>query len=298
MQGSLCLHRGVLWVGRHELTAHVRPFDLDGHALGEGFSFRGDDGAPASVAGLDAGDEHTLWVADSAGGRVQGFNVFGRPTRAVGRGAAGEPDAPGGTAGAQDVVVLAEPDEPARLVACFDGERRHGVQVFDEEGAWVESLRCEGSPLRRFVDARRLGARGRLLYVCERRAGRVQVFRDGDFHFAFRVESAPGRPAEVAAVEPLSDDRLLVAVAGAASAVLLTDGAGRVLRVLAEHGPEEGRVFEPNDLAAEPEPAADEGRRRFAVIDRDAERVQVFTLEGRCYGAFEGLPGEGHRVEP
>jgi hypothetical protein len=25
---------------------------------------------------------------------------------------------------------------------------------------------------------------------------------------------------------------------------------------------------------------------RLAVVDRDGERVQVFTVEGRCYGAF------------
>ncbi len=76
--------------------------------------------------------------------------------------------------------------------------------------------------------------------------------------------------------------------------MLLTDSTGRVLRVLAEHGEAEGQVFEPNDLAAEPvEPNAP---RRFAVIDRDAERVQVLTLDGRCYGSFEGLPGDGHRA--
>jgi hypothetical protein len=27
------------------------------------------------------------------------------------------------------------------------------------------------------------------------------------------------------------------------------------------------------------------------VIDRDGERVQVFTLEGRCHGELEVLPG-------
>ncbi len=294
MQGSLCLHRGVLWVGRHELTAHVRPFDLDGHPLGEGFSFRGEGGAPASAAGIAASGEHTLWIAETSGGRVQGFNVFGRETRALGRGLGAERDAPGSTAGALDVAVLEEEDEPARIVACFEGERRHGVQVFDPEGPWIESLRSEGSPLKTFTDARRLGVQGRLLYVCERRAGRVQVFRDGDFHFAFRVAAAPGHSFEPAAIEPLEDGNLLIATGGAASSVLLTDSTGRVLRVLAEHGEAEGQVFEPNDLAAEPvEPDAP---RRFAVIDRDAERVQVLTLDGRCYGSFEGLPGDGHRA--
>ncbi len=172
MQGSLCLHRGVLWVGRHELTAHVRPFDLDGHPLGEGFSFRGEGGAPASAAGIAASGEHTLWIAETSGGRVQGFNVFGRETRALGRGLGAERDAPGSTAGALDVAVLEEEDEPARIVACFEGERRHGVQVFDPEGPWIESLRSEGSPLKSFTDARRLGVQGRLLYGGARAAFR------------------------------------------------------------------------------------------------------------------------------
>ena len=41
MQGSLCLRGGILYVGRHELTAHVRPYDLDGRPPGAGFPFRG-----------------------------------------------------------------------------------------------------------------------------------------------------------------------------------------------------------------------------------------------------------------
>ena len=40
MQGSLALHRGVLYVGRHEKTAHVSTWDLDGTSRGAGFSFR------------------------------------------------------------------------------------------------------------------------------------------------------------------------------------------------------------------------------------------------------------------
>jgi hypothetical protein len=58
-----------------------------------------------------------------------------------------------------------------------------------------------------------------------------------------------------------------------------------VLRVLAEHGDDGGQVIEPSDVVVEPE--ASDRTRRLAVIDRDGERVQVFTLEGRCHGAFE-----------
>ena len=44
------------------------------------------------------------------------------------------------------------------------------------------------------------------------------------------------------------------------------------------------------DVAVEAGPTQRETR--VAVIDRDAERLQVFTLDGRCLGEFPALPGE------
>ena len=81
-------------------------------------------------------------------------------------------------------------------------------------------------------------------------------------------------------------------MAGDASALLLVDPAGRVMRVLAREplGPgdlEEGSIEQPGDVVVAP--GADDGETRVAAIDRDGERVQVFSLEGRCYGAFLGL---------
>jgi hypothetical protein len=43
----------------------------------------------------------------------------------------------------------------------------------------------------------------------------------------------------------------------------------------AEHG-----LVHPDDVL-EPHPGT-----RVAVLDRDGDRVQVFTLSGRCYGSF------------
>ena len=34
------------------------------------------------------------------------------------------------------------------------------------------------------------------------------------------------------------------------------------------------------------------GAKSVILMDRDAERVQVFNLEGRCYGEVQSLPGE------
>ena len=71
---------------------------------------------------------------------------------------------------------------------------------------------------------------------------------------------------------------------GPASALLLCDASGRILRVLATEGAGAGCVDQPGDVVVE------EGDRdatsRVVVIDREGERVQVFTLEGRCYGSF------------
>jgi hypothetical protein len=94
------------------------------------------------------------------------------------------------------------------------------------------------------------------------------------------------------AVAPLADGRLVLAVGGGKSALLLCDATGHLLRVLARGGSDEGAVFHPSDVVvAEDE---DDRRTRVAVIDRDGDRVQMFTLEGRCYGAFaEGAEGAG-----
>jgi hypothetical protein len=85
-------------------------------------------------------------------------------------------------------------------------------------------------------------------------------------------------------VAPLDDGRLVVAVAGEASALLLLDAAGRLLRVLAEEGEHDGGVFQPAGVAVDA--GGLDASTRLAVVDQDGERVQVFTVEGRCYGAF------------
>ena len=123
-------------------------------------------------------------------------------------------------------------------------------------------------------------------------------------HFAFQIpvndpgdtqrtgSGAGGRAGgfqPVAAV-PLPDGRIVVAQGGVQSALFVVDAAGRLQRVLARTGVEQGCVFEPADVAVE---LSERDRTtRVVAIDMDAERVQVFTLEGRCYGSFQNLPGE------
>ena len=170
------------------------------------------------------------------------------------------------------------------MVVALDGERRHAVQVFDVERGYVHSPRPCGDPHGRFRGVRGIALQGRTLYVAEARGARVQLFRDGSFHFAFSIAVAGDARFEPVSVAPLSDGRLVLACSGPPSALLLVDAAGRLLRVLAEEGSGEGEVSYPADVVVA-EADSDAGS-RLAVIDRDGERVQVFTVEGRCFGAF------------
>ena len=77
MQGSLRLHAGVLFVGRHALTAEVSSHDLDGRPLDTRFRFRDEDAGRSSVDGIDVDADRRLWVADGAAGKVRCFSLFG-----------------------------------------------------------------------------------------------------------------------------------------------------------------------------------------------------------------------------
>jgi hypothetical protein len=188
-----------------------------------------------------------------------------------------------------DVAVATRDDDPV-LVVASGGWRRHAVQLFRSDGRWIGSLRPGGNPLGRFHGVGRVAALGRMIYVCETRAGRVQVFRDGEFHFAFSLPVASAGRFEPVSAAPLDDGRLVIAAGGTHAALLLVDAAGRLQEVLAERGEEAGKVLDPGDVAVEE--GAGGASTRIALIDRDAERVQVFTLDGRCFGALEPLPGQ------
>ncbi len=286
MHASLTLQRGLAFVGRHARTAEVRTYDLDGRPQPAGFAFRDPRLGRSAAAGLAVDEDGRVWVADTPASRVRVFTLFGQEVGGLGiererpAEAFDERDAPGMVRAPTAVLVRGDADGLALVVGCA-GVRRHAVQVFDEELRLVRSLRPLGDPHARFEDVRRLAARGRLLYVLEEAAERVQVFRDLEFHFAFRLEVRGTRPVALSA---LRDGRLIVAGAGEAPGLYLCDGDGRVRRTLAAGGSEEGCVRDVEDLAVL-EADRDRDARLFA-LDRDGERVQVFTLEGRCHGAF------------
>lgn len=293
MHGSLALHRGTLYVGRWAKTAHVSSYDLDGAPLEAGFSFRDDEVGHSTVSGLAVDDDRHLWLADTPAQRVRLFTLFGAEIGGMGVGPEDLPmdlveDRPGEVRRPVDVVVEGDSDA-VKVVVASGGVCRHAVQVFGGSGRLVDSLRPGGDPRGVFRGVSGVGLQGRLIAVAETQAGRVQVFRDHDFHFAFSLDMA-GEPFLPTAVAPLADGRIVVAHCGAASGITLTAPDGSVLRVLAARGEKEGQVIDPSDLVVEA--AADDSSSRVLVIDRDGDRVQVFTLEGRCYGTFPGLSAE------
>jgi hypothetical protein len=194
MQGSLGLGNGLLFVGRHEKTAHVSVHDLDGRELPFGFSFKDEHTGRSEVTGLAVDPDRHVWVADAPGRRVRRFNVFGREIGGLPREGerAGLADEVGAIAAPVDVALVDAPDtdEGFLLAVASGGARGHAVQLFRPDGACEATLRPAGDRPGRFHHVRRVAALGNLLFVVESGARRLQVFRGLDFHYHVQV---PGR---------------------------------------------------------------------------------------------------------
>lgn len=298
MHGSLALNRGIVYVGRCAKTAWVATYDLDGHRLEGGFGFRDEATGRSSAAGLAVDDDHRVWVADAAGKRVRAFTLFGRALVDVVDEEADEEGAPGERGPTADVrgalgrpvgVAVRGCDDELELVVASAGRRRHALQVFHPASGGVRSLRPEAGPRGTFHDLAGVAVRDDRVYACEAGAGAVRVYVGGALHWSVEVAVAGAGRFRPTAAAPLEDGGLVIACGDpAASALVVTEPGGRVRRVLAEGGSEEGQVEEPLDVVVEEHGT---GGPRVVVIDRAGERVQVFTLEGRCFGAFPRLTG-------
>ncbi|MEM1449885.1 MAG: hypothetical protein AAGI22_12280 [Planctomycetota bacterium] len=305
MQGSLRLHAGVLYVGRHELTAEVASFDLDGRPLETRFRFRDEDAGRSTVDGIDVDADRRLWIADGAARRVRCFTLFGQEVASVGgdgvhggeRGAAAR-DARGELGVPVDVRVTGADDDLTLLVASGD-RRRHALQVLHPAGGRGRSIPPLGDPEGRFERIRGLDHVGHELAVCEAGARRVQIF-EGEltgrlvFRFAFEVPEGLGRPEAVALV---GDGRVVVATRGDASNVVVFDAGGRLVGRIAQdaadpsaHAFGDASVDQPSALALDP--GSSDRESRLCVLDREGERVQVVSLDGRSFGAILGFGGD------
>lgn len=302
MQGSLRLHGGVLFVGRQNLTAEVATYDLGGRPLETRFTFRDEAVGRSSVSGMDVDADRRLWIADAAGAAIRCFTLFGQEIASVGDGAAraamgslGATDRHGLIGSPVDLRVVGE-DDDTTLVVASGGTRRHGLQVLHIASGRSKSIAPLGDPEGKFQRIRGMDWRGEELAIVEAGARRVQVF-EGEvtgrlvFRFSFPIPEALGEPEAVALV---GDGRLVVATAGERSGLCLFDPSGRQLARLAVDGAQDPEADDRGDAAVE-QPGAlalDLGRSdrdtRLCVLDRDGERVQIFSLDGRSFGTVLG----------
>jgi sugar lactone lactonase YvrE len=288
VHGSLALTKGIVYVGRCAKTAWVATFDVDGQRLEGGFEFRDDEAGRSSVSGLAVDEDHRVWVADGAGGRVRAFTLFGRPLVDVVDEGAASRDAQG-TLGQPADVAVRGCDDDLEVIVASGGARRHALQVFHPATGSVRSLRPEAGPRGLFQDLSGVTWRGDRLFACEAGAGAVRVYQDGALHWSLHLPVAGAGRFRPTGAAVLEDGSLVVSCGDpVASALLHCDPGGRVRRVLAEAGAGEGQVDEPLDVVVDEHV---QGGPRAVVIDRAGDRVQVFTLEGRCYGSFPQLTG-------
>jgi hypothetical protein len=289
MQGSLCQANGVLYVGRHAKSASITAFDLDGRLLQNIANFRDEGVGRSSASGVCVDADHRLWVADGPGGCVRGFTLFGKQIAHLG--AEADPnhtqeDLRGFLGTPVDVLATGE-DEELVLVVGSAGVRRHAVQVLDPNGGRTLSLRPLGDPHGHFQEVCGLAARGEQeLLVLESRTPRIQVFRGGHYHFSIPLPEGDrqGGPRALA-ITP--DGHVAVAYGGGLMGILVVNDDGRVLQSVASSGVADGQVEDPCGLAMIPREGLQPAR--LFVLDRYGDRVQVFTLDGICYGAFPAL---------
>ena len=286
MYGSLALKHGTLYVAGQDRSARVRLFDLDGRLISPGFRFRDERLGRSIAAGLAVDDDHRLWIADTPSHRVRAFSVFGVAVGGLGvaqdedLAACHDDDDRRGHLRRPVAVRVDEARDELRIIVASSGRRRHAVRIFGEDGRMDFSLRPEGDPHASFRDVTAMALEGEWLYVAER-SGRVQVFHNFDYQFAFVLEIPAFEPTCLASLE---DGRLVLCNGGSRPGLFLLNRHGRLLSELATSGSDTGQVRVPGDVVVERH--VPDRKRRIALLDSDGERVQIFTLEGRCFGAF------------
>lgn len=269
-------------------------YDLDGRPLGRSFTLRGEKGSSPSIRAIAVDEDRRIWAADAASGCVRVYSVTGSQVGSVA--SIGDPEADrAGALGDPAGIAVDGVESETRILVSRRGNRRHALFLLSPGmasggvAAPLRSLAPGGDPQDTYRNLAGVALTGDRVYACEVGTGTVQVFRSGEFLFRMALPTA-GRPKDRSRLEPrlvhpLPDGRVLVACSGeSGGALLLLDGSGGVLAHLAEGGTDAGTVGFPTGLAVE-EGAPHPGT-RVAVLDQDGDRVQVFTLDGRCYGGF------------
>lgn len=284
MSGRLAAKSGVVWVARERRAGGVRAYDFDGRSVADEFVVPPLRATRTTITGLAVDADRRLFLVDSSARSVRRFNAFGVEQEELLRGEADLRDSFELLAPPVDVAVDGVESEERVVVAC-GGERRHALKIHDRDCRLLHSLRPLGDPMGVFHHLARVGARGRWIAALEGAKDRVQVFRDGEFHYAFAIPVDRRAPAALVAIEPLEDGSFVAMSRGPGGSHLLhLDRAGALERVLAEGD----AIEDPVDLVVEEGGAAP--RTRVVVLDREGARVAVHTLEGRMLGEFVEEP--------
>ncbi len=278
MIGCLASAGGVLHVGWHARSAHVRPFDWSARALGAGFSFRGARAGRSALAALAVDRDQRVWVADAAEDCVRAFNLFGRELARI--------ELP---ARPRALCAVGEGDLRALWIASGEMQRT-SVRLISADGAPLAQLRSEGEPRASFCGARRIEERGEWLYVLETELARIQVFRRGEHEWSLSLERGAAR-ARPTCFAPIRTGLFVVGWTGEHSRLELVDGLGRRVRSLAPAGAARGSVLDPTDLALGVDPA--DGALLVAALDADGARLQIFDLDGRLRSCCEPAEADG-----
>jgi hypothetical protein len=291
---SLALRHGVLWIATCVRSTKVVPYDRGGRRLAPGFAVRGADGGRTDVRGIAVDEDRRLWIADAAHGSLRAFSVFGAEVQAVLSTVDPDADDPGAYGDSEGIAAQGI-ESDSRLLLARRGERRHALLVVDPLRGTLRSLRPDGDAEGRCTGLGSLALAGSLVFACEPRRRRVQVFRDGEFLFAIATPApAPGARALVPrAVAALGDGRSIVACGcEPGGALLLFDGGGRLVETLVSSTADDlADLDDPSGVAVEA--GGSDPSTQVFVLDRDGSRVQSFALDGRCHGSFqEAEPAE------
>jgi hypothetical protein len=310
--GAIGLANGVLYVAHTARRTHVQAFDWDGHALAPAFAPRGNGGESICASALAVDCDRRLWLLDAPGERALAFTLHGRACGEIRSQSGVRPatldlhledarDRPAGLWGAASLAARDTFDdsglgESQIWIGCRP-RRRHALQAFDLSGQWLASLSSEGRRGQFFDGLSSLSWSRQRLWVAETGAARLQVFDARlEHHASFALASHRGERLRPTALCALETGGCVVAARGECEHLLLLDRHGKVERELATSGrPRTSDGQRSSDLqhvvglVAESQPGRSLGR--VAVLDLDGERVQVFSLEGRCQGALPALPG-------